>query len=192
MSEARKTVDDACASDLVALVARTRKECWPILKMVQEGARSRELHGEIVGSLGNPLMALRSVQTGRKWYPKHRGEATVYHTFMQGEYDWEGNRYIYDLTRCPSSEGWNQYDTKDDAHYFGMWYHAEHRIIVTYGEGDETVVICHTEAAWRAELSETAELFGDPPPAYKAIETAGPTAGQVTHYFDEKARPEVT
>ena len=118
---------------------------------------------------------------------KHDGDTTVYSTFVSPEYKWDGSRYIYDGTRCKGSEGWCTYDTDQDASYFGVWYHAEHRMVVTYCEGDETIAVCATPEAWAKEVAELSEFYGAPPPAIVAIDLDG----SVTEFYDEKARPTV-
>ena len=50
------------------------------------------------------------------------------------------DRYKYDLGACTCDNGWTQYDTTQDAHYFGVWVHVEKRQIFTYCEGDEIMV----------------------------------------------------
>jgi hypothetical protein len=136
---------------------------------------------------GDAFLKARSEMTMRNWWKKHDGDATVYGAFVSPELNYDGSRYIYDGHRCKYEDGWRQYDTSQDAWYFGVWYHTGRRVTVTYAEGDETIVVCHTEEAWKAELREMAEFYGEPPPAFRTIDTE---TGQVTHYIDENARPE--
>ena len=96
-----------------------------------------------------------------------------------------GDRYRYDFDLCQRSDGWRQYDTDQDAWYFGIWYHRAERLVVTYAEGDLTLTHCTDDATWRAEVARMAAFFGDPPPAFVALAMDG----TVTHYFDEEARP---
>ena len=100
-----------------------------------------------------------------------------------GVYEYPGqpeSRYHFDTGRCAD---WNQYDTSQDAWYFGIWVDVSGRTILTYAEGDVTVVECPTVESFAAELSHMAEFYGDPPPAFVGIDSDG----TVTHYFD--ARP---
>jgi len=94
----------------------------------------------------------------------------------------EGARCDFDLEICRPAKGWKQYDTSQDAWYFGVWVHVEKRLTVTYAEGDVTVVVCPTLDTFRAELADCEEFYGDPPPAFKVIDADG----TVTHYFDER------
>jgi len=91
-------------------------------------------------------------------------------------------RYHYDLDECKAAKGWKQYDTIQDAPYFGVWVHPERREIVTFAEGDETRVICPTAESYRAELADMAAFYGPPPPAFKTIDEDG----TLTEYYDER------
>ena len=78
-------------------------------------------------------------------------------------------RYAYDLKICPASDGWRQYDTEQDAPYFGVWVHEGRREIVTFAEGDESRVTCPNVESFRAELAAMADFYGPPPPAFIVI-----------------------
>ena len=56
----------------------------------------------------------------------------------------EATRYAYDLIHCATDRGWCQYDTPQDASYFGCWVHHEERLIVMFAEGDVILVDCPT------------------------------------------------
>ena len=92
------------------------------------------------------------------------------------------DRYIFDFDYCASKKGWKQYDTDQDASYFGIWVHLEDRLILTYCEGDLTLVDCPDNEHLKSELDSMAETYGDPPPAFKVIDGDG----TLTHYFDER------
>lgn len=85
------------------------------------------------------------------------------------------DRYVFDFNRCDSSDGWECYDSDQDASYFGTWVRMETRETVTYAEGDITHVQAPTEEAFRAELASMAEFYGSPPPAFKVITAEGVT-----------------
>jgi hypothetical protein len=78
-------------------------------------------------------------------------------------------RYEFDFERCKASDGWTQYDTDQDAWYFGVWVHEAERLTFTYAEGDITLVECPTEESFRAELADMARCYGPPPPAFRVI-----------------------
>jgi len=83
------------------------------------------------------------------------------------------DRYAYDLEICPASEGWRQYDTDQDAPYFGVWVHETRREIVTFAEGDEARISCATAESFRAELAAMAAFYGPPPPAFVVLDGDG-------------------
>ncbi len=63
------------------------------------------------------------------------------------------DRYHYDINRCPPNEGWEQYDTDQDAIYFGIWINRNRREIMTFAEGDESIVTCHTAESFEDEIN---------------------------------------
>lgn len=93
-------------------------------------------------------------------------------------------RYGYDLMLI--KRGYRQYDTHQDAWYFGVWVHLTDWIVFTYAEGDRTLVQCLNRDAMRAELADMAQCYGDPPPAFISLD---PEDNTRTLYFD--ARPSV-
>ena len=97
-----------------------------------------------------------------------------------------GDRYQYDFGPCSRQKGWTQYDTDQDAHYFGVWVHVKDRMVFTYCEGDTILVKCPSLESFRAELSSMAEFYGDPPPAMRVIDADG----SLTEVYDPDARPE--
>lgn len=91
----------------------------------------------------------------------------------------ERSRYYYDGSLGPA---WRQYDTDQDAWYFGVWVNVTERRILTYAEGDESVVTCPSADSFRAELESMAEFHGPPPPAFKVIAEGG----TLTEYYDTR------
>jgi hypothetical protein len=89
-------------------------------------------------------------------------------------------RYTYDEALCAA--GWQQYDTKQDAYYFGKWVQVIERKMFCYAEGDRTLVTCPTPEAFAAELQDMAAFYGDPPPSFIVIDTAG----RVTAVYDQR------
>ncbi len=96
------------------------------------------------------------------------------------------DRYRYDFGICSREKGWIQYDTSQDASYFGVWVNVKYRQTFTYCEGDTTLVDCPTVESFRAELESMEEFYGDPPPMALVIDDNG-----VTQVYDEQARPMV-
>lgn len=93
-----------------------------------------------------------------------------------------GDRYRYDFKMCTSADGWKQFDTEQDAWYFGVWAHLAKRLIFTYCEGDRSIVECPDDEHLKAELRSMEEFYGKPPPAFIAFDTNG----QRTDYYDTR------
>ncbi|MFS1161163.1 hypothetical protein [Aeromonas salmonicida] len=93
------------------------------------------------------------------------------------------DRYYYD--RMLLAQGWQQYDTDQDACYFGIWINTEKLETFTYAEGDTCHVIAPNVAAFRAELARLYQ-YHPQAPAFISID---PEAGIVTRHFERK--PEV-
>jgi hypothetical protein len=112
------------------------------------------------------------------------------HTNNQGNqvdcYFWSGDRYYFDQA-CPPKDGWIQYDTSQDAWYFGSWVNVKERKTVTYCEGDIYIVTCPTIESFKAELADMQRVYGDPPPMAVAFDADGTK----TVYYDENARPKL-
>jgi hypothetical protein len=88
-------------------------------------------------------------------------------------------RYDYDFGPL---QNWVQYDTKQDASYFGVWVEPERRLIFTFAEGDETLMECHSREAFIAELGRMAAFYGPPPPMAIAYDKEG----NRTEYYDTR------
>lgn len=96
-----------------------------------------------------------------------------------------GERYYFDFLEGFFDGGWRQYDTDQDAWYFGVWVNIERREILTYAEGDISLRACASVESLKEQLESMAKFYGDPPPAFTAIDTS---TGQVTHYIDERPK----
>jgi hypothetical protein len=64
-------------------------------------------------------------------------------------FDGEMNRYAFDFGHCRLNDGWAQLDTDQDASYFGNWAHPERLQIVSFVEGDITVIKCEDSDEFR-------------------------------------------
>ncbi|RSM21241.1 hypothetical protein C5B76_22015 [Aeromonas salmonicida] len=95
----------------------------------------------------------------------------------------QADRYYYDRTLL--AQGWQQYDTVEDAWYFGIWIHTEKLETFTYAEGDTSHVIAPNVEAFRAELARLYQ-YHPQAPAFIAIDLV---ADVVTPHFE--AKPEV-
>lgn len=97
------------------------------------------------------------------------------------------DRYWYDFGDGLPGErsDWRQYDTEQDAHYFGVWINLKTRQTFCYAEGDTTLVTCDDDAGLALELKAMEEFHGSPPPTIRTISDDG----QLTEHF--VARPSI-
>ena len=82
-----------------------------------------------------------------------------------------GSRYFFDNLLCP--QGWKQYDTQQDASYFGVWVNPNKGMVLTFAEGDISLVYCASRQMFLTELKAMAAFYGAPPPAYVIIDVHG-------------------
>ena len=98
---------------------------------------------------------------------------------VERAYDLMRDRYYYDFDRC---KGWKQFDTDQDAWYFGVWVNTITWEILTFAEGDETLITCFTEEGYHAELADMSKFYGKAPPAFKVIDSEG----KLTYHYDSR------
>lgn len=67
------------------------------------------------------------------------------------------DRYHFDAGMCSSSNGFAQVDTRQDASYYGNWANPFTRTMVSYAEGDITVIECDNEDEFIAKVREDAQ-----------------------------------
>lgn len=63
------------------------------------------------------------------------------------------DRYVFDFKLCPSARGWAQFDTRQDASYFGNWINPFERKLVNFAEGDLAITVCDSDEEFAAELA---------------------------------------
>ena len=107
---------------------------------------------------------------------------------MHRGFIFEGDRYRFDFGYCAPFKGWKQYDTTQDAWYFGCWVNIKELSVVTYAEGDVTVKLLDNEESMKKELDRMQECYGDPPPALVALDLENKT---VTNVYDTRPTIEV-
>lgn len=89
------------------------------------------------------------------------------------------SRYPFDFEHCSSKDGWRQFDTEQDAAYFGVWVHMVERLTFTYAEGDIYLVTCDSAESFKAELRHMTEFYGEPPPAFIAYDLGAKTRTEI-------------
>lgn len=107
---------------------------------------------------------------------------TVYRFFRQG-----AERYHWDFGPCREKYGWKQYDTSQDAPYFGVWVHLGRRLTLTYAEGDVTLVKCPTVETLRAELKDMERCYGPAPASFYACSELSVHSGAIVPAGDVTA-----
>ena len=74
-----------------------------------------------------------------------------------------GDRYRFDFKYCTPDQGWEQWETEQDASYFGVWVNRETRQTLTFAEGDLQLVDCETPEAFKAEIADAERFYGVAP-----------------------------
>jgi len=95
-----------------------------------------------------------------------------------------GDRYQFDYDDAFRGQGWQQLDTVDDASYFGIWTHPARLQVLTYAEGDLTLITAPTAEAYNLEV-RAIFAFHDAAPGYSMVD---PGDGTVTRVFEDRAR----
>ena len=74
---------------------------------------------------------------------------------------WSAERYAVDFADDFTSEGWEQFDTDQDAAYFGVWVNRTKRLVLTYAEGDWYIVDCANDERYNAEIKSLIEFYSE-------------------------------
>jgi len=94
---------------------------------------------------------------------------------VSGErWDWhhDAERYLVDFAIDYKMEGWKQFDTSQDAWYFGVWVNPGKLSTLTYAEGDWTLTEYTTKGTYNINIKEMCEFYDDGFIA-KAIDRSG-------------------
>ena len=86
---------------------------------------------------------------------KNGQENDVFRAFLPSE------RYIIDFADDFTTEGWLQFDTDQDAEYFGVWVNPSTLQTLTYAEGDWTLVCCQDVEHYNAEVRDAINFYGE-------------------------------
>lgn len=70
-------------------------------------------------------------------------------------------RYIIDFAEDSKAEGWRQFDTSQDAHYFGFWVNPKTLQALCYAEGDWTLVNCPDTRHYNAEIQDAIDFYDE-------------------------------
>lgn len=80
---------------------------------------------------------------------------------MVYRHNWSDSRYTVDFAEDFKVEGWMQFDTGQDAEYFGVWVNPVKRLTLTYCEGDWTLVECPTWETYVAEIQDAIAHYSE-------------------------------
>lgn len=94
----------------------------------------------------------------------------------------DDDRYIVDFAPDFATEGWQQFDTNQDAWYFGVWVNPKKWMTLSYAEGDWSLVECPTVEQYLDEIKRMCLFYGEGYVA-KAIDHDG----SVTIYRQDRA-----
>lgn len=78
------------------------------------------------------------------------------HTFIEN-----GDRYRFDFGQCSSANGFAQFDTENDAWYFGQWSNPFTLTHVSYVEGDLTIAQADTPEEFAEYLKELIAFYDE-------------------------------
>lgn len=70
-------------------------------------------------------------------------------------------RYWFDFDDDFRADGWQQFDTDQDAWYFGVWVNPKRNETLCYAEGDVTLVVCPDREHYLAEVKAACEFHGE-------------------------------
>lgn len=71
----------------------------------------------------------------------------------------DSDRYHYDFEQCTAAKGWAQFDTDQDAWYFGHWINPESLELLEYAEGDVTHFQAESESEFIAKVKHWLEAY---------------------------------
>ncbi len=71
------------------------------------------------------------------------------------------DRYAFDCGECSPDKGFAQFDTREDANYYGQWVNPHVLKFVSYAEGDVTRQTCETDEEFVGLVRQAADFHGD-------------------------------
>lgn len=74
---------------------------------------------------------------------------------------WSTERYVFDFAPDFHADGWQQFDTDQDARYFGVWINSFKHMIVTYAEGDWMLVECGDRERYLRAIQRAIDFYGE-------------------------------
>jgi len=71
------------------------------------------------------------------------------------------DRYLFDFDDDFHAAGWLQFDTDQDASYYGVWVNPKLLRTLSYCEGDVYLVVCADAEHYNAEIKAACEFHGE-------------------------------
>lgn len=73
----------------------------------------------------------------------------------------DAERYAIDFAEDFKAGGWKQFDTSQDAWYFGVWVNPSRLGVLTYCEGDWSFEVCPGKDQYNALIRSMCECYDD-------------------------------
>ena len=80
---------------------------------------------------------------------------------IERDFIMNGVRYEYDEGMCSSGNGYAQVDTREDAHYFGIWTNPFDYKIVMFMEGDLVIQTAESLEEYVGAVRELKAAYGN-------------------------------
>ena len=71
------------------------------------------------------------------------------------------DRYAFDFDECSLDKGYAQFDTREDASYYGQWVNPHTLEFISYVEGDVTRQTCDTQDEFAELVRKAVDFHGD-------------------------------
>jgi hypothetical protein len=172
--------DGEIALDRSQIKSYAESLCGDVAKMVHRAAcEELELSEEETSILDENLIILSRIDE-RIEKGEFNEEVNVRgNTVLRGFHE-NGSRYIYDQRLLGENSGWQQFDTNQDAEYFGVWINPNKRETFTYCEQDLIHVKCPSNSSYNREIRDLVEHYTQAP----SCKTIG-ADGSVTEYYED-------
>ena len=95
---------------------------------------------------------------------------------------WHTERYVVDF--ASDFGGWEQFDTSQDAWYFGVWVHPKRFMVLTYCEGDWCLAVSDGPAQYNVEIEDCIRFYD----AGEIARTIDTETGATTIYRQDRAK----
>lgn len=143
-----------------------KKTCKVIIDQYYDNVTRKKLFIIII-IMTNPQEKIKSIMVD----VKHNENETCYTRYGHSiyHYKWDDSRYRYD-NLLKKSDWRQQYDTEQDAHYFGIRVNVKLLMVIEYAEWDLYIYMAKDCDAMKAKLEKLAEQYGEQPPAMVAYD----------------------